>query len=1006
MVQKYRLDILFILLIIAAGLLGIFYRLDITPPGNYPWSDESDVASDAVASLRDGLEFHYPAQLAGGPVAVWLQTGWMALFGTSLTGLRILNGLVNLVSVLLLYLLVRQLPFGERLRWPFPGPSFNHWLALTAALLFANSTWILGLARIATPNWSLVPPTTTLTFYFLWLALKTNRQRYFIATGIMMGWAIYNYIPAYFIPFVPAIFLALIWRGKVQGLPHPPSKLYLLPFPVAFAVALPILTFFALHPVAVMQRVVQLAHTNEIADTRLMGVGVLDTFSAFGVFPNWVLQGRFEHVTFDPFLAVLFIIGLVIAIRRRRDPVYLFVLLWWVVMIMPAFLSRSASLGFIFELWRRGIGAQPVSFVFPALTVMAAAQWLQKKIKADDRALGLSTLQHRGRFSVRQLVVLPALVAVVVLISTGFSYWLYFERWANSGVVPLFFAAGPVHLVDWMEAESDADTLFIFPKRSNVSPTVRPELFTVRYLFDGVAAAAYPFVDETTLDQELADLFDKYRPTKVHLMLHNRIVVDPKDYFGYALGWRGEIVSQEKQPDYNVITYRLYDDKPLEASSKPRGEAWSQAANIDFGQSLRLIEQRLQPETIRAGRPLGVALRWAKITDQEEADYNVSLALYNTQDDEVAKADKPLLSSVDHMTTRYWQPGDEATIYYLLPMPPDSPPGRYALRTVAYNAETGERLSPRSGGRTDLSYTLAEVRLEPNPEIVDPATLTIAQPMNMELFAGLHLIGIDIPDAPIQHPGELLQATVLWQTSQSLTRDIGLGLDLVGPDGDVVSLFEEPQPLIADYSTTMWPVGSVYRTNYKVLLPATLSSNDYQLTLRLVDLRAAELLAEQDLFPLIVEARPHVFDAPSLANQLNIDFGDAVRLRSFEFGEESPDLLSGEEIQLKLQWQALREISESYKVFLHLTDVNGQIVNQVDTLPQKGIVPTTSWVSGEIIEDELAMTTPPGNSPASYRLVVGLYNVNTGERLKVGQRDQLVLVENGQVRQVSRVKEN
>ena len=101
---KCRFDFLFVPVTIIVAVCGIVFRLGVTPPAAYPWSDESDVASDAVISLREGLEFHYPAQLAGGPVAVWLQTGWMAVFGTSLTGLRVLNGLVNLSSILLLYL--------------------------------------------------------------------------------------------------------------------------------------------------------------------------------------------------------------------------------------------------------------------------------------------------------------------------------------------------------------------------------------------------------------------------------------------------------------------------------------------------------------------------------------------------------------------------------------------------------------------------------------------------------------------------------------------------------------------------------------------------------------------------------------------------------------------------------------------------------------------------------------------------------------------------------------
>ncbi len=1025
---KYRFDFLFVLLIVALGLLGVFYKLDVTPPGGYPWSDESEIAADAVESVRHGWQFFYPAQLAGGSAAVWLEASWITLFGKGLTGLRLLNGLVNLVSVLLLYLLVRQLPFNEQTIWPRSGPTFSQWLGLTAALFFAGSTWILGLARLATPNWSLVPLMATLTFYLLWRALKTNRWGYFVATGAVMGLAFYGYIPGYAVPLVPAIFLGLMWFSKPSKLPHPPFRLWVLPFLVAFVVALPILIFFAFNLVAVTQRVEQLTYTNQISDTGLVAWSVVDTLSTFGIWPNWILQGEFDRVAFDPFLTGLFVIGLVIAIRRRPDPVYLFLLIWWAVMIAPAFLSRSASIGFIFEMWRRGIGAQPVSFIFPALTVMGVAQGLQKLLVArsqtgvtrsqtpvwerdgarnsvsterDKQSLPDKTVTNReidnelvesgakrpDRF---QAVILPVVIAVSVAISVGWSYQLYFERWANSGTISMLFPAGPVRLVEWMEAEGKADTLFIFPTRPDVSPTTRPELFTVRYLFDGQASTAIPPVDEATLNQTLAGLLVQYQPAIVHLMLHNRIDVDPKAYLTYALGRRGEIVSRQQQPDYNVFTYRLHDDLPAEA----REEAMLQPVNVGFGDKLRLIGHHIQPEQAAAGRSLGVALQWVSVTGRPEAaDYNVSLTLYNPQGDVISQADKPLLSPEEYLTTRYWQPGAESTIYYTVSIPPDAPPGRYTLRVVAYNVETGERLSPEEG-QADLSYPLAEVQVQPNPAPIDPTALTIAQPLKAQVAGGLHLVGVAGPAVTVLNPGDTLRLTALWQVTEPLLKDIGIMLGLAGSEGELVPLFEAPQPLITDYPATEWPVGAVYRTNYGNRLPARLTGNDYMLALRLFDLETGESLGGQLLFPITVQSRTHVFEASVLANGLDVDFGDTIRLRGFEFGQKTPEGT----LRLKLQWQALREMPESYKVFLHLTDAAGQIVAQVDTLPRQGEMPTTGWVSGEIIEDELILSPPPDMPIDSYQLLIGLYNEATGERLMTDQGDHWVLIENGEVR--------
>jgi hypothetical protein len=316
---------------------------------------------------------------------------------------------------------------------------------------------------------------------------------------------------------------------------------------------------------------------------------------------------------------------------------------------------------------------------------------------------------------------------------------------------------------------------------------------------------------------------------------------------------------------------------------------------------------------------------------------------------------------------------------------------------VAYEVETGTPLPP-AGSQVDLSLSLAEINVRPNPVPADPAALAISQPLDVQFSGGLGLLGADSSAAPTSRPGDRLRLTLWWQANESLSQDVGLMLALAVPDGEPVPLFAEPQPLIVDYPTTAWPVEHVYRANYRILLPATLTTNDYVLALRLFDLQTAEALAEQGLFPLSIEARTHIFEAPALANQLNIDFGDTIRLLGFELEGLSPEFLPGQEARLKLQWQALREMPESYKIFLHFTGASGQIISQVDSLPQQGAAPTTAWISGEIIEDELVLVIPPEMPSGAYRLVVGLYNEKTGERLPAGPNDHVVLIEGGEVR--------
>jgi hypothetical protein len=91
----------------------------------------------------------------------------------------------------------------------------------------------------------------------------------------------------------------------------------------------------------------------------------------------------------------------------------------------------------------------------------------------------------------------------------------------------------------------------------------------------------------------------------------------------------------------------------------------------------------------------------------------------------------------------------------------------------------------------------------------------------------------------------------------------------------------------------------------------------------------------------------------------------------------------GETVQLTLHWQALREMSEDYTVFVHLAQAEGQVVSQQDSQPLGGVRPTTSWTPGEMVDDPYELAIPVGASPGTYWLKVGMYSQRTMKRLPV-----------------------
>ncbi|HID64983.1 MAG TPA: Stk1 family PASTA domain-containing Ser/Thr kinase [Anaerolineae bacterium] len=129
---------------------------------------------------------------------------------------------------------------------------------------------------------------------------------------------------------------------------------------------------------------------------------------------------------------------------------------------------------------------------------------------------------------------------------------------------------------------------------------------------------------------------------------------------------------------------------------------------------------------------------------------------------------------------------------------------------------------------------------------------------------------------------------------------------------------------------------------------------------------------------------------------LEANLADEVLLVSCDL--DRVEFRPGETVQLTLHWQALREMSEDYTVFVHLTQADGQLVSQQDIQPLGGAKPTTSWIPGEMVDDPYELAIPVGASPGIYWLKVGMYSQNTMKRLPVvepgrarAERDSVLL---------------
>jgi YD repeat-containing protein len=100
----------------------------------------------------------------------------------------------------------------------------------------------------------------------------------------------------------------------------------------------------------------------------------------------------------------------------------------------------------------------------------------------------------------------------------------------------------------------------------------------------------------------------------------------------------------------------------------------------------------------------------------------------------------------------------------------------------------------------------------------------------------------------------------------------------------------------------------------------------------------------------------------------------------------------GSDLALTLYWQALAEMDISYTVFVQVLTPDWRVVAQVDRQPLDGTAPTNTWLVGEYLTDTYRLALPADLAPGVYRLIVGLYDAQTGQRLPVSSGGDFVTV--------------
>jgi hypothetical protein len=272
------------------------------------------------------------------------------------------------------------------------------------------------------------------------------------------------------------------------------------------------------------------------------------------------------------------------------------------------------------------------------------------------------------------------------------------------------------------------------------------------------------------------------------------------------------------------------------------------------------------------------------------------------------------------------------------------------------------------------------------PAYARPALMTAAdlpanlERVNWEIDDHMRLLGYRL-EQPRVHPAQSLPLTVYWQAMAPMAEDYSVFVHVLGRDRSVVGQVNT-YPGLGAWPTSELQPGDVLADTYRVPIDARAEAP----SLLRVEVglyryhqpgRAglATLSASgQPIQPWLATAKLTPWDWPQVqpSHPLRVRFGEAIALLGYDLGER----------ELTLYWQASQQPPADYTVFIQLWDRDGQLAG-FDGPPLGGDYPTHWWEAGETIADVHDLDLSGNGS----RLLVGLYRLDTGERLPAWHED-------------------
>ncbi|MCX6765577.1 MAG: glycosyltransferase family 39 protein [Candidatus Moranbacteria bacterium] len=366
--EKIANAILISAIVLTALFLRI-YKIDSIPAGIYP--DESVNGTDAILANETGdYKIFYTNNYGREGLFMNLISFSIKIFGNTILGIKFWSILFGTLTVLGIYLLTKELFRSTR-------------SGLIAAYLLAFSFWAINFSRISFRA-IMVPFLLTFSFYFLFRGLRTKHYLNFILAGLIFGLGFHTYIAFRIAPLILVSLFIILLINRKNFLKENWKPIIVFAIAILVVVS-PMLYDFVKHPehfqsrsgsISVFSSEVNKGHLFETLGKSL-GLSLIK-YNFWGD-QNW-RHNYPPYPILNPIAGFFFLTGLIYlviktahllilrfrhGVRDKKFEIYLFLLAWFVVMLMPEFLTAE---GLPHAL--RSIGTMPVVFIIATISIL------------------------------------------------------------------------------------------------------------------------------------------------------------------------------------------------------------------------------------------------------------------------------------------------------------------------------------------------------------------------------------------------------------------------------------------------------------------------------------------------------------------------------------------------------------------------------------------------------------------------------------------------------------